>query len=61
MKEAAKLHHDDHWLQYPNVLVIYTDSSGIEGKIGTAAVAPQEKQVKKVFLKDQYTSTVYTT
>ena len=40
-KEAATLHHKDHQLLYPSVLAIYTDGSGIKGRIGTAAVAPQ--------------------
>ncbi|KAM3081301.1 hypothetical protein ACMFMG_012242 [Clarireedia jacksonii] len=58
-KEAAILHYKDYQLRYPNALIIYTDCSGIEGKIGAAAVVPHQGRVKKVFLGDKYTSTVY--
>ncbi len=58
-KEAARAHHEDYRQRYPDALAIYTDGSGIDGKIGAAAVAPQQGRAKKVFLGDKYTSTVY--
>lgn len=39
--------------------MIYTDSSGIKGKIGVAVVAPQQGRVKKVFFGEEYTFIVY--
>lgn len=58
-KEKAKLHHENCQEKYPNAIMIYTDGSGIEDKIGAAAVAPIEGRVKKVYLGDKHTSTVY--
>ena len=58
-KEEARTHHEDYRQRYPDALAIYTDGSGIDGKVGAAAVAPQEGRVKKVFLGNKYTSTVY--
>lgn len=58
-KEAARAHHEDYRQRYPDALAIYPDGSGIDGKIGAAAVAPQQGRVKKVFLGNKSTSTVY--
>jgi ribonuclease HI len=58
-KEGARTHHEGYRQRYPDALAIYTDGSGIDGKIGAAAVAPQQGRVKKVFLSNEYTSTVY--
>ena len=58
-KKEARAHHEGHRQRYPDALAIYTDGSGIDGKIGAAAVAPQQGRVKKVFLGDEHTSTVY--
>jgi ribonuclease HI len=58
-KEKAKAHQAKYSQRYPNALTIYTDGSGIEGGIGAAAVAPLQGRVKKAFLGNEYTSTVY--
>ncbi|KFY11306.1 hypothetical protein V491_07268 [Pseudogymnoascus sp. VKM F-3775] len=58
-KEKARVHHEDYRQRYPDALMIYTDGRGIDGKIGAAALAPQEGRVKKVFLGNKHTSTVY--
>ena len=39
--------------------MIYTDGSGINGKIGAAAVIPQLDTIKKAYMGEETVSTVY--
>jgi ribonuclease HI len=41
-------------------LLVYTDGSGINNKIGAAAIAPQIGTLRKAFIGEASTSTVYT-
>jgi ribonuclease HI len=57
-KDTAKTSHDRTLLE-PDTLRIYTDGSGINGKIGAAAVAPQLNQTQRAFLGSTKEATVY--
>jgi ribonuclease HI len=58
-KKEATRHLEYHRTIYPEAIEIYTDGSGIEHKIGAAAVAPLLGRAKKTFMGDDHTSTVY--
>jgi ribonuclease HI len=40
-------------------LIVYTDGSGINSKMGAAAVAPQLEIIRQAFMGDETVSTVY--
>lgn len=49
----------DRVIQETNSLNIYTDGSGINGKIGAAAVVPTRKIIEKAYMGTEEISTVY--
>ena len=60
-KSEAKQNHDQIALNPDpqHHIIVYTDGSGINGKIGAAAVAPSQGTVCKAFLGPSYCFTVY--
>lgn len=60
-REAAVNHHDQILIRASSErpLIIYTDGSGIEGKVGAAAVIDLEDHVAHSQMGDDNTSTVY--
>lgn len=56
-KEAQARHDREHTKE--GSLSIYTDGSGIEGEIGSAALCPLTQQVRSVHMGPDTASTVY--
>ena len=57
--QAATKTHSTVTSELDGLLPIYTDGSGINGKVGAAAVALQLDVVKQTFMGEENTSTVY--
>jgi ribonuclease HI len=57
--DLAKAAHDAMVQEPLGALIVYTDGSGINNKVGAAAVAPQLKIVRQAFMGDETVSTVY--
>ena len=56
--EEARARHDKEHVKEDS-LSIYTDGSGIEGEIGSAALCPLTQQVRSVHMGPDTASTVY--
>jgi ribonuclease HI len=56
-KEARARHDEEHAKE--DSLSIYTDGSGIEGEIGSAALCPLTQQIRSVYMGSDTESTVY--
>jgi ribonuclease HI len=57
--EQATKAHDTILLEQTEAKMIYTDGSGINNKIGAAAVAPELGIIKQAFMGEESMSTVY--
>jgi hypothetical protein len=57
--EAAIETHNAILLRSRDLLVVYTDGSGINGKIGAASVAPKIGAIKQAYMGTEATSIVY--
>jgi ribonuclease HI len=62
IKEEAKAAIETHniiLLRSRDLLIVYTDGSGINGKTGAAAVAPQIGVIRQAYMGEETASTVY--
>ncbi|GCB25809.1 probable RNA-directed DNA polymerase from transposon X-element [Aspergillus awamori] len=57
--EQAIAEHDTTAGQSQSVVAVYTDGSGINGKIGAAAVCPRYQETRATYMGDQSETTVY--
>jgi len=57
--ESAKEAHQRILSESEALMVVYTDGSGINNKIGAAAVVPRMNIIKQAYMGNEKTSTVY--
>ena len=58
-KDEARTHHNRILLEDPGALILYTDGTGIDGKVAAAAINPFMAQERAVYLGPEESFNVY--